>query len=242
MKRPLILILLSIGLLVGCVNLGAAGEYKLIKGRDVVIDGKVYPMCIDLLKSLNSFKNSEPMVCEQKFNEEFGFKIPNWKAIPKEKINWEILRQIYFSRNSKRFDIKDLRKNWKRKLVSLQKLSSQNTILWSAHFDIDNKNGPEHILKLRDVECDSKKYFKYNAPDPSIHVLDQNMSNIDTNYDVLNYFSFDTFKYKSHTYLINWRGIEVKYTGAQLFVYDAFRPRERFGFSNMYACSYKFIK
>ena len=242
MKRPLILILLSIGMLVGCVNLVTAGEYKLIKGRDVVINGKIYPMCNDLLKSLNSFKNANPMVCERKFNEKFGFVSPNWKVVPKEKINWEILKQIYFSKNSKRFSENELNDNWNKERIRLEKLSYSRTILWNAQFDIDNNSDLENIVMLKDSDCSVEKYFEFNAPDPSLHVLEKNLKNIDSNYDILNYFSFDVFKYKNHTYLINWNGIEVKYSGAQLFVHDAFRPLDRFGFSNMPVCSYKFIK
>ena len=220
-----------------------SGHYELVYGRDVLIQGKVYPLCTDLLKNFNSFTQEPPMVCERKFNRDFGFAAPDWTPVNVEDIDWEVLRQIVYSRNRNRFEIENMEKHWHEEKLRLQHLvNSGETILWKADFNIDNEGGSESVTKLVDDNCSVARDFDYVAPDPSLHVTTEGGKNLDSKYKRLDWDAYDTFLFQNHTYLSKWQGERVSSSDAQLSIYDVFAPLGDFGVSNSPVCQFKYVK
>jgi hypothetical protein len=218
---------------------GSSGHYKLIEKNDW--KGANYePLCDELLKNFNSFSDEPPMVCGRKFNSSLGFSSPDWQPIATKDINWEILRQIYYSKNSKRFTSDELKDYWVKELNRLKGKAEHQTILWQVEFDIANTNNYKPALKLRDSGCTPNDELDFNFPgDPSIHIL-KNKNMLDKKYSQLDYINVDIFRFHSHTFLSKWVG-SPKFGNANIAIYDTFEPREKFGYSNHPICSYQYI-
>lgn len=215
-------------------------KYKLVVKNDWLLGGKHKPLCEEMLKSLNSFTDAPPMVCERMVNSEYGFAKPDWRPIKMEDIDWDLLKQIYFSKHGDRMREENLEKNWPGEKVKLESLAKKQTIVWHAEFDIDNKSGEENVLMLRDSGCNPSDGLNYNfPPDPTMHVVDAG-GDLDSDYQLLDYTNSDAFFYRGHTYIAQWRG-SPNFGAGEIRISDTFKPLNTFGFSNEPICSYRYI-
>ncbi len=228
------------------------GHYKLIRdgikkdcGSDVEFCKKINSeMCTELEKSLNSFPDKPPMVCERYFNKDLGFTTPNWQPVPEEKIDWEALKNVFYFQARRSYKAEDMEFHWskyERELKSL--LNEEKPFLWEAKFDVDNNGEIEHVFmnNSRDYSCTVDRYYGNGYGGPNNFILDSGGKKFDESYEALG--ARGLFQYKGKTYSIRWNqhdGVGHDMYG-DLQIDILFKPRQLFGWSNERGCSFKFI-
>lgn len=218
-------------------------RYEIVRKRDVVVNGVVYDnLCEDLLKSLNSYKDSGPMVCSRQYNSQFGVEEPNWIPYQKDDIPWNIIKKIFSRNEGGSYEGQKRYEKWIQRKEELEDLANNRTILWASKVDIDNDGSIETLLMLKDSECGENKYYDYNAPDPHLYVLTESADDINEDFERITRYTFDVFLYKGNSYLSSWRGLKKKESQEKLYVYKTFAPRGKFGFSNYPICTYQYIR
>lgn len=191
------------------------GHYKLVRDgikkscADEVDCKRIHSeMCGELEKSLNSFPDKPPMVCERFFNEKFGFIEPAWQPVPDEKIDWDAYRKHYIETPIKVDFSKDAEQGWKDYEASLKQLQKEGKpILWVADMNWGIDAAPLRLYRLGQSPafCNVDRFFSGDFLGSTYMILDKEGANIPRELKNAKFLTGDIFGYKGDTYIASWR-------------------------------------
>lgn len=223
-------------------NISTLDKQNTIIGTYETTVNDIPELCEPLEKNFNSFADQPPMVCERKFNPDLGFTIPDWQVIPRDKIDWEVLKERFVIKNRRRFSPENMDKPWqKERAVMEEALDQGKDILFYAKFDIDNNGVDEQVYKVDYQACEelidpNNPY--YSGSGYTSYVVDDE-GKLDIEYRRLYSVGTDIFIYKNATYMTHWEGIRSQ-EKASIYISRTFKPRNRFGYSTKNTCTFDY--
>jgi hypothetical protein len=169
-----------------------------------IIRGKQYPLCRDMEKNFNEFKNDSPMVCERKFSSKYkDFRRPDWRLLPEEHAVQAAIaiERVRLSRGPVKMFESSVAKETKeiKEAVALGKLKA-----WEGRFDIARNGERSRVVMVVRGMCEGWTEEWSNPGEPRIGILLEHKFEVDDRYKDLSILDADIFLYQGVPYLASW--------------------------------------
>ena len=219
--------------------------FRLLERKWPEVKSGHYPVCVDFLKSLNSF--CDEMSATKWKKSETGFKIMSpfkatprvscdWKVNPAvntlKKPRWEALdpkAHLKVIQNLYQHYYRDPEEKWQPIPPDrLQRINDGQTRLWHTRIDLDRDGQQEHVVRFDDLPCEHGEGSDFFGLPSQIAVVDDNASKIDARYDYLNH-GFDIVVHDDKSYVItSLAGVQVKFESGRVGFRNSLELQEPF--------------
>src|SRR5437773_1714716 len=142
------------------VTAQAQMPYQLVRGPDNPLVRDVQtPMCRELIKNLNEFRDDPPMTCRRKFDPKFtNFSLPNWKLLDEhDAIQAALALERGLAQKGPPAEVEKRFAEYREK-VSKTAAAGQLKA-WQATFNIVNNGEPVRVVLVSNGECGTKYDF-----------------------------------------------------------------------------------
>jgi hypothetical protein len=180
-----------------CMQCALADTYEVVRGKEL-------PLCRELAKNFNEFRNDPPMTCERKFSPKFkDFSRPDWQLLPTEQAA-QVAIAIERSRVNK-YDEPDRIPFVEKETKGIKEAAASGKLkVWEATFDLAGSGSSQKVSMLSRGSCETWTEKEYDVNEPRIAVLLPGKFDVDKRFRQFLIQGSDAFLYQGQTFLASW--------------------------------------
>ncbi len=176
--------------------------FRLLERKWPEVASGHYPVCVDLLKSMNKFCSNLPL-CEWKVSPSVpSLSLPRWEELdPRE--HMKLIQHMYEGQS----DYKAPEEQWK-PIPSdvLRNIEEGKARLWRTWIDADRDGQKEYVVRLQGKTNEDKRDFY--GMGSRINVADASMSRVDPRYSAWSTAAMDIVLHDNRAFIIGGHGDE----------------------------------